>query len=95
MKSIIQVKKVCYICGTTMNLEEHHCIHGTANRKLSEKDGLKVWLCYEHHRGDKGVHGKNGTTLDTYLKSEAQIAWEQYNKKTKEVFIDRYGKSYI
>lgn len=95
MKSIMQDKKECYICHTTNNLEVHHCLHGTANRKLAEKDGLKVWLCAEHHRGDNGVHGKYGATLDSYLKSIAQLAYMQNNNKTKEEFIRRYGKSYI
>ena len=35
-KSILQDDKVCYICGTTASLEEHH-IFGASNRKKSEK----------------------------------------------------------
>ena len=68
---------------------------GSANRKLSEQDGLKVWLCYNHHRGTRGVHGKEGHTLDMYLKSIAQMTYMQKNNKTKEEFIQRYGKNYI
>ena len=38
-------------------VQEHHIIYGRGNRKLSEKYGLKVYLCYEHHEGSKeGVH---------------------------------------
>lgn len=55
MKSIIQDKKECYICRSPF-VEEHHIFYGTANRKLSEKYGLKVWLCPKHHRGETGVH---------------------------------------
>lgn len=95
MKSIMQIKKECFECMTYSNLEEHHIFFGSANRKLSEQDGLKVWLCYNHHRGTNGVHGKNGHTLDEYLKSIAQITYMQKNNKTKEDFIKRYGKSYI
>jgi hypothetical protein len=95
MKSIIQSKKECFECMSYSNLEEHHIFFGTANRKLSEKDGLKVWLCPYHHRGTKGVHGKDGHTLDSYLKSIAQLAYMQYYNKTKEEFIKRYGKNYL
>ena len=94
MKSIIQNKKECFECMSYSNLEEHHIFFGVANRKLSEKDGLKVWLCHYHHRGEKGVHGRDGHTLDMYLKSIAQIAYMQHYNKTKEEFIQRYGKNY-
>lgn len=66
-KSIIQKKKECIICNS-LNVEEHHVFFGTANRKLSEKYGLKVYLCAEHHRGTRGVHGKDGKMVDSYLK---------------------------
>ena len=95
MKSIIQKEKRCFCCYTTNNLEEHHIFFGTANRKLSEQDGLKVWLCLYHHKGTTGVHGRDGHTLDKYLKSIAQIAYMQYYKKTEEDFIKRYGKNYL
>ena len=37
----------CFLCGRNGRgdrLERHH-IFGAANRKLSEKYGLTVWLC--------------------------------------------------
>lgn len=95
MKSIMQTKKECFECSSCLNLEEHHIFFGTANRKLSEQDGLKVWLCPYHHRGTTGVHGKDGHTLDKYLKSVAQITYMQKNNKTKEDFIKRYGRNYL
>ena len=95
MNSILQKKKECYICKTIYNLECHHCIYGIANRKLSERDGLKVWLCVEHHRGSYGVHGNNGHDLDLKLKKKSQLAWQEYYNKTKEDFIKEYGRSYI
>lgn len=95
MKSIIQTKKECFECMSYSNLEEHHIFFGIANRKLSEQDGLKVWLCYNHHRGTNGVHGKEGHALDLYLKNIAQITYMQKNNKTEDDFIKRYGKSYI
>ena len=49
MKSILQTEKRSYLSGDTRWLEKHH-IFGGANRKLSEKYGLWVWLThYEHN----------------------------------------------
>ncbi len=95
MKSIIQVEKKCYVCETTYNLHSHHIIFGVANRKLSDKDGLTVYLCYEHHEGTSGVHGKNGHELDLELKKLAQKRWMEYYDKTEDDFRQRYGRSYL
>lgn len=77
MKSIIQKEKECYICKNTF-VEEHHIFYGTANRKLSEKYGLKVWLCPYHHRGTvNGVHFNK--ELDGKLRKVAE-----------EKFVEKY-----
>ena len=91
-KSILQDKKQCIICHNN-NVEEHHVFYGTANRKLSEKYGLKVYLCYEHHRGTRGVHGRDGEKLDTYLKEFAQSRFEK--KESREKFRQIFGNSYL
>ncbi len=91
-KSIIQNKKQCIICNNR-NVEEHHIFFGTANRKLSEKYGLKVYLCFEHHRGTRGVHGKDGKNLDTYLKQLAQTKFEE--KESQEKFRQIFGMNYL
>ena len=94
MDSIIQSRKECIICGSYHGLESHHCLLGK-NRKKAEEDGLKVWLCYEHHRGTNGVHGKNGNELQEHLKVIAETVWLDYYDKTKEDFIIRYGRNYL
>ena len=54
-KSILQNDKECYLCRrmynlrTTRGLEEHHILFGRGRRELSERYGLKVWLCHNHH----------------------------------------------
>ena len=91
MKSIIQIDKECYVCGNTYGLELHHCIYGTSNRKLSDKYGLTVWLCAEHHRGRTGVH--QNRDLDLALKKLAQTKFEAvYGENTsfQEVFKKNY-----
>ena len=92
MKSIIQDRKECIICGS-WNVEDHHIFFGPAKRKLSEIYGLKVWLCPTHHRLTNGVHGKNGHKLDMELKQLGQKAFEW--EHTREEFIERFGKNYL
>ena len=41
MNSVLQSEKECFVCGTNLNLHSHHIFFGTANRKLSEKYGMK------------------------------------------------------
>lgn len=88
MKSIIQSEKECFLCGRKTCLEVHHCLSGTANRRLSDEDGLVVWLCCDCHRNlhDHGWHDRD-------LKELAQRAWERHYGTTED-FIYRYGKNY-
>lgn len=92
VKSIIQDKKECIVCGS-WTCEDHHIFHGVANRKLSEEFGLKVWLCPTHHTGTNGVHGKNGRKLDLQLKELGQKAFEWTH--TRDEFIATFGKNYL
>ena len=92
MNSIIQDKKECFVCGSQVGLESHHCILGK-NRKNAEQFGLKVWLCYNHHRGTYGVHGKYGHELQDKLKIIAQERFEEvYPNKN---FIDIFKINYL
>ena len=93
-KSILQTEKRCYICGSKMWLENHHIFFGNPNRKLSEKHGLKVWLCHSHHNEPPyGVHFNAG--LRKRLQAKAQkIAMKHYGW-TIEDFIRIFGKNYI
>ena len=92
--SIINNKKRCFVCGTKNNLHLHHVIFGK-NRKKADQDGLTIYLCQEHHEGTNGVHGKNGHKLDLKLKKLAQYSWMYYYDKSKDEFIEKYGKNYL
>ena len=89
MKSILQKNKKCYICGTTYGLELHHVIHGTSNRKNSDREGLVIWLCWSHH---KEVHEQN-PALDDYLKRIAQTEYEKTH--TRDEWRKVFGKSWL
>lgn len=91
MKSIIQENKECFVCKTTYNLHEHHIFYGTANRKQSEKYGMKVWLCGRHHNlSNEGVHFNR--ELDLQIKRMAQKKFEETYKDLD--FIRIFGRSY-
>ena len=100
MKSIMQKKedRTCYLCmmlhsdNSVKQTQEHHAVFGTANRKLSEKYGLKVYLCLEHHEeGREAVH-KNAQ-IARMVKKEAQKAFE---KRWPELdFRAIFGKNFL
>lgn len=96
-KSIIQTDETrCYICGKNAQadywgLDEHHVFSG-ANRKKSERYGLKVYLCHNSCHL-YGVH-KNAE-LTRQLRADVQKkAMEHYGWTTQD-FIKIFGKNYI
>lgn len=101
MKSIMQNKEAgqCYLCrlldrdyGIKRIKQEHHVMGGTANRKLSEKYGLKVYLCPEHHLyGPKAVH--NNAAVAEILHKEAQKAFKRAYPDLD--FRGIFGKNYL
>ena len=93
-KSILQDEKVCYLCGSHNMLECHHVFNGNPNRKLSEKYGLKVYLChYCHNEPPNGVHFNS--MLNLCLKAKAQkMAMEHYGWDV-DTFRSIFGKNYL
>ena len=61
----------CVICGSS-NIELHHIIKGRGKRTKHENKYSVIPLCYECHRGTRGVHGRDGRKLDLYLKKQLQ-----------------------
>ena len=91
MKSILQTDRSCYFCGSVVGLEEHHIFVGTANRKISEKYGFKVWLCHTHHTGSHGA--QYDKDLNILLKQEAQKAFEVHHSRAE--WMDLIRKNYL
>ena len=104
MKSIMQKDKECYLCRKqaeregcfglfpTAGLECHHIMHGTANRKMSERYGLKVWLCVRHHReGSEAVHSNR--ELDLELIRDAQRKFEELH--SHDEWMSTFMKNYL
>lgn len=90
---IMPKSKLYSTVRTKIYCERHEIYFSKAYRQKSINDGLIVFLTRESHRGTNGVHGKNGDKLNRQLKRLAEKAWTSYYKKTKEEFIERYGKA--
>lgn len=88
--SIIQTgEKQCFVTGSRINLDKHHCMHGGANRKLAEKYGLWVWLRHDIHMR---LHDED-KELDRQLEQDAQRAFEK--KYSHEKWMQMFRKSYL
>ena len=93
MNSVIQKPKVCLLCTNRYGIHEHHIFDGTANRKMSEQFGLKVFLCGPHHNlSNEGVHFDK--ELDLSIKQLGQKYFERHYG-TREYFIQMFGKSWL
>ena len=95
MKSIIPDNdEFCYLCKKQGLLipgtDTHHMIFGTANRKLSEKDGLKINLCHRHHMR---LHQQGEYKEE--LQKLAQQKWMEVYERGVDEWIKRYGKSFL
>ena len=90
-KSIIQERKECYFCGKLTNLELHHVFGGVANRPISEKYGLTVWLCHNCHTGQSGAQYDKMKNLR--LKQDAQFAFERNHSRSE--WMKLIGKNYL
>lgn len=97
--SILQEKgSPCYLCMKMRPhyewqkaVHEHH-IFGGSNRDKSEAEGLKVYLCLDHHiNGKEAVH--NNAELMRELRQDGQKAFEQNH--TREEFMKLFGKNYL
>ncbi len=100
-KSIMHSKRdgTCYLCmllnddhETRTGLQEHHAMPGTANRRLSERYGLKVYLCLQHHTaGGQAVH--NNTAHKRLLQKKAQEAFEK--KYSHGLWMQKFGTNFL
>lgn len=97
-RSIMQNKDgCCYLCmmfGERQQgyaIEEHHCFGGP-NRRLSEKYGLKVYLCPKHHRtGPNAVHQNSDYMQIVHEEAQKEFELRYPDKSFREIF----GKNYL
>jgi len=90
MRSIISEKPYCYLCGSTDRVERHH-IFPSGLREKSDKYGLIIPLCWEHHQGKNGVHA-NRELMDE-VKRIGQMAFEEIHGHDK--FMREFHRNYL
>ena len=81
---------------TSEGLHQHHVIYGRGRRKLSDKFGLWVWLCPDHHEhGEAAVHSKSekGKEYNHMLKVNAQKCFEKLYGHEK--WMETFQKNYL
>lgn len=91
----------CYLCALLhddydekINLQEHHVIYGNGRRAWSEKFGLKIYLCFQHHTYDGGIEAiHRNSDIALRCKEEAQRMFERTYPNLR--FIDYFGKNYL
>lgn len=88
----------CYLCmmlnsdyQRRSNLEEHHVFMGP-NKKLSEKYGIKVYLCHEHHTGGPDAVHVNYKTCRELQRRGQQAFMETWPGID---FVKIFGKNYL
>ena len=98
--SILQIKDgTCYLCARLQGdfrihtyLEEHHVFPGNPGRRISEENGLKVYLCLPHHRGSAAAVHENRQNMQL-IQQDAQRAYEA--EHSHEEWMQLIGKSYL
>ena len=83
----------CYLCGKYAKTEVHHIFEGTANRTLSEDNGLKVDLCLECHRFGKHAVHKDPAVMEA-LHRQGQEAFEE-KIGSREKFMEIFGRNWL
>lgn len=95
----------CYITGvyrTRGRIEVHH-IYPASNRKRSDKYGFCIPLLASIHPNGSSANNKEcflltGMTLkelDTMLKKKCQLYYETKLGKTRDEFINEFGRNYL
>lgn len=87
-QSIMQTEKECFITGSRIYLDKHHCFHGS-RRKAAEKYGCWIWLRHDLHME---LHDRN-KELDRMIQRSCQERFEEIY--SHQEFMEVFGKSYL
>jgi len=77
----------CRVCGKTA-IELHHIFYGKANKKLSDKYNLVIWVCRDCH---SRMHSDKA-----FRQIYQDMAKKKFQREHPELsFIRIFGKNYI
>lgn len=81
--------KLCDKCYSNYLVETHHIVKRKQAKYLENCKLNLINLCWEHHKGTYGVHGKFGHELDQRLKLEFQnkleMLWDKQYLTREEI----------
>ena len=63
----------------------HHILSGSGRRKEQERPETVIALCWQHHHGDYGCHGKHGADLNKLLRRQLQGYYKAQGKSEEEI----------
>ena len=104
---VTQYNDICFFCGLPTE-GTHHLIFGTANRTLSDKDGLFVPICGKCHTlgpvteriHDNPMAEKLSKMLGQAIfeRNYYKDLWYQLNRdedEARQSFTERYERNYL
>lgn len=78
----------CYFCGAPY--PQMHHIFNKADKKKSEKYGLMMPLCMNHHTGAEGIH-----TFPDKMKATREFGQTMFELYYPDLnFLEIFGKNY-
>lgn len=94
-KAVARSAGRCEYCGNySHELEMHHILSGKGRRRQQERLETVVMLCYDCHRSDQGIHGRDGGKIALELKQRLQQHYFSQDIPEEEVRILMGGKLY-
>ena len=82
----------CELCNAPTNWGEIHHIVG--RRVIATEDNL-IYLCHACHRGEKGIHGRDGYPIQLFLRIKLQEKYFRQGKSEDEVRQLMGGKIFL
>lgn len=76
---------LCEVCQSPYLVQLHHIVGGRGKRKQHETKESVIALCWHHHYGNKGAHGKDGKPFVTKLRLQLQEKYFSQGKTEEEV----------
>lgn len=95
VKAVIERSRgLCEFCGSNDRVQLHHIIGGRGKRRECETVHSVMALCWEHHHGDLGAHGKHGSNFNYILRKQLQDKYFSMGYTDDEVMRLMGGKLY-
>lgn len=76
-------------------VQKHHIIGGLGKRTQCETIFSLIALCWDHHYGNEGIHGKDGYALDLKLKQDLERKYREMDLTEEEVKYWLGGRYYL